>query len=107
MGDVWLGHEGLEQKICVDSAAVHHYVVTGWYETTAPDESTTAELDAQILAVGNPEPEPVDYTGWLKVDLVAEADARGLDITGTKDELIARLDGSDVTATEPEESAAE
>jgi hypothetical protein len=107
MTDVWLGHDGLEQKIRVDFGALHHYVVTGWYETTAPDEPTTAELDAQILAAGTPEPETVDYTGWLKADLVAEADARGLDTTGTKDELIARLDGNDVTATEPEEPAEE
>jgi hypothetical protein len=37
---------------------------------------------------------PVDYSGWLKADLVAEADSRGLDTSGTKDELVARLEAS-------------
>jgi len=40
-----------------------------------------------------PEPEAVDYGGWLKADLVATAAAQGLDTSGTKEDLIARLTG--------------
>lgn len=34
---------------------------------------------------------PVDYSGILKADLVALAEQRGLDSSGTKAELIERL----------------
>jgi hypothetical protein len=55
-----------------------------------PGEASAPEPEA----VSAPEPETVesaDYSGWLKADLVAEAESRGLDTSGTKDELIARL----------------
>jgi hypothetical protein len=98
--------------ITVPAEAMVHLRPSGWDETDPPaPEPTTDELDAALLAAAGygpepepePEPEPVDYTGWLKADLVAEAEARGLDTSGTKDDLIARLDGNDVTATEPDQ----
>ena len=69
-----------------------HLALSGWVDAYPVPES---------------EPETASYAGWLKADLVAEAESRGLDTTGTKDDLIARLDGNDVTATEPDQSAEE
>lgn len=41
------------------------------------------------------EDEDADYSDWTKDELVAEAERRGLSKSGTKDELIARLDSDD------------
>jgi len=115
MGDVWATNDRIDPRpvVQVGPEALVHLAASGWYEVDPPPEQTTEELDADLLAAAgygpDPDPseaseapEPVDYTGWLKADLVAEAEARGLDTTGTKDDLIGRLDGNDVTATEPE-----
>ena len=71
-----------------------------------PDEAVP-HLEASGWVDANPQPELAGYSGWLKADLVAEAESRGLSTTGTKDDLIARLDGNDVTATEPDQPAEE
>ncbi len=55
--------------------------------TTAPVD--TDEVEAELL-----EPEE-GYAGWIKADLAAELEERGLPHSGTKDELIARLEEHD------------
>jgi hypothetical protein len=47
--------------------------------------------EQQPEPLAEPPAEVVDYSGWLKADLVAEAAAQGLDTSGTKEDLIARL----------------
>ena len=39
--------------------------------------------------------EPTDYTGMLKSDVVALAEARAIDSSGTKADIVARLEASD------------
>ena len=103
---IWADNPNLPgQRIQTTRGSLAHLAASGWQEGEPEPPVTAAELD-QYLRVVIDEPaeeEPVDYTGWLKADLVAEAESRGLDTTGTKDDLIARLDGNDVTATEPDE----
>jgi hypothetical protein len=107
---IWADHDNLPgQRIYTTRGSLAQLGTSGWVEgepepvlTAADLEQEPAEEAATDESAGE---EPVDYSGWLKVDLVAEADARGLDTTGTKDDLIGRLDGNDVTATEPEQPA--
>jgi hypothetical protein len=99
----WIEHPTLPgQPARIQRQSLPHAIRTGWVETDPVPELTAADIEGTEIPGAD---EPVDYTGWLKADLVTEAEARGLDTTGTKDELIARLDGNDVTATEPEEPA--
>jgi hypothetical protein len=42
-----------------------------------------------------PEPETADYGALLKPDLVEEADKRGIDSSGTKADIIERLEADD------------
>ena len=116
MSDLWAANDLLPGvKIPATDESLVHLRSSGWYETEADSEPSTAELDVELLAAAGYGPAPaedvapevVDYTGWLKADLVAEAESRGLDTTGTKDDLIGRLDGNDVTATEPNQPAEE
>ena len=58
--------------------------------TEAVDAAVPAEAEVQAEVQAEPEP-PTGYGGWLKADLVAEAESRGLDTSGTKEDLIARL----------------
>src|SRR5436190_20319689 len=89
MGDVTLAHPNLPgQLITVPEEAVPTHRASGWTDDV-------------------PAPEPVDYSGWTKDELIAEADSRGLPLNGTKADLIARLDGNDVSATEPDQPAEE
>ena len=102
---VWIEHPTLPgQKVKVERQSLLHHIRNGWVETDPVPELTAADIEGTEIPGAD---EPVDYTGWLKADLVAEAESRGLDTTGTKDDLIGRLDGNDVTATEPEEPAEE
>ena len=55
-----------------------------------PPPSTEAAEVTIATAVGEADTE--DYATWLKADLVSLADERGLDSTGTKADLIARLE---------------
>jgi len=113
---IWADNDTLPgQRIYTSRGSLAQLGRSGWREGEPEPDAVTADLDRQILiAAGQqlPDEEPAeevdesaDYTGWLKADLVEEAEARGLDTSGTKDDLIARLDGNDVTATEPEEPA--
>jgi hypothetical protein len=109
---IWVDNPNLPgQRVYTSRGSLAHLGRSGWQEGPAELEPSPDELDAELLAAAGygpePEPEPVDYTGWLKADLVAEAESRGLDTTGTKDDLIGRLDGNDVTATEPDQPAEE
>ena len=106
---VWLENtDGV--KIQVDRQSLPHYIGR-WQETGPPPQRSTAELDAELLANAGYAEEPVadekpaSYAGWLKADLVAEAASRGLDITGTKDDLITRLeDNESLPESDQEES---
>jgi hypothetical protein len=66
---------------------------------TALSTPATEALDQadELLAKANEnEPEELPpYRQWLKDDLVDEAKDRGLDYTGTKDDLVKRLDKDD------------
>jgi hypothetical protein len=42
-----------------------------------------------------PEAEATDYSSLLKGELVSEAEQRGIDSSGTKSDIIARLEASD------------
>jgi hypothetical protein len=104
---IWADNPNLPgQRINTTRGSLAQLGMSGWVEGDPEPPVTAAELEAEP-AEEPIEEEPVDYTGWLKADLIAEAEARGLDTTGTKDDLIARLDSNDVTATEPEEPTAE
>lgn len=46
-------------------------------------------------APSEPETQTVDYGSLLKTELVAEADERGIDSTGTKADIIKRLEQAD------------
>jgi len=83
------------QLVTYPDDAADTLAASGWVNVNAP----TPEPE--------PEPELASYAGWLKADLVAEAESRGLDTTGTKDDLIARLDGNDLSATEPDQPPTE
>jgi len=99
----WIEHPTLPgQTVKIARQSLPDNVRNGWVETDPEPELTAAAIEGTEIPGTE---EPVDYTGWLKADLVAEAESRGLDTTGTKDDLIGRLDGNDVTATEPEPPA--
>jgi hypothetical protein len=55
---MWLSHPDLpDQPIQVDDESLAHYARSGWVETEAPIEPTTAELDALLLSTHIEEPE--------------------------------------------------
>ena len=61
----------------------------------------SAAASAPIAAEPEVEPEPaadtetVDYGALLKADLVEQAEQRGIDATGTKADIIERLEADD------------
>jgi hypothetical protein len=63
-------------------AAVYQLV-----NATIPEDKREPYYDALGLYV-----EP-DYDDWSKADVVAEANARGLDSTGSKADIVERLEG--------------
>jgi hypothetical protein len=62
---------------------------------TAPPQLGPAEIEEDEPA-DEPEPyAPIDYSKWLKADLVAEAELRALDPAGTAEVLRTRLAADD------------
>lgn len=59
------------------------------------DADADAETPADAEAPADPADEPVDYESLLKADLVALANERGIDSSGTKAEIIERLQIAD------------
>jgi hypothetical protein len=103
---IWADHDNLPgQRIYTTRGSLAQLGRSGWVEGEPEPVLTAAEIEREPAEEPADDEADADYSGWLKADLIAEAEARGLDTTGTKDDLIARLDGSDVTATEPEEPA--
>jgi hypothetical protein len=101
---IWADNDNLPgQRIYTPRGSLAQLGMSGWVEGEPEPVVTAASLEATEEA--SDDEADADYSSWLKADLIAEADARGLDTTGTKDDLIGRLDGNDVTATEPEQPA--
>lgn len=65
-----------------------------------PGDLSDGSVPAPVEGEGDQEPpaEPVDYESMLKADLVALANERGIDSTGTKAEIIERLQIADAAA---------
>lgn len=61
-------------------------------EPSVPAPEPPPEPEPLPVFEAEPLPEPVlDYSSWLKADLVAYASALGVDASGTKADIIARL----------------
>ena len=54
-----------------------------------------APIERTTVTAPEPETETVDYGALLKADLVEQADERGIDSTGTKADIIERLEADD------------
>ena len=101
---IWADNPNLPgQRIYTPRGSLAQLAASGWVEGEPEPPVTAADLEAAEEPVDDEA--DADYSSWLKADLIAEAEARGLDTSGTKDDLIARLVGNDVTATEPEQFA--
>jgi hypothetical protein len=60
---------------------------------TLPDGSRVRNVDHALERSAGDEPVTEGYSSMKKDELVSEAEARGLDSSGTKEEIIARLEG--------------
>lgn len=79
------------------------YVEPADVEETGGDEPVTGAATEETEA-----PEPVDYHDFNVTDLRAELAERGLPVSGTKDELVARLEEDDkARADQAEQNTAE
>ena len=65
--------------------------------SSAPVRAIQRERRAPRAAAPEPEPETetVDYGSLLKADLVEQAEHRGIDSSGTKADIIERLEADD------------
>ena len=57
--------------------------------------TAAAPIKRTTVAAPEPETETVDYGAMLKTELVETADERGIDSTGTKADIIERLEADD------------
>ncbi len=107
------GYEGIREK--VDAWKPKEEDEEGEYDArqdVRPAPQVTGEADSLGETTTIPEgadgsddsdEEEVDYSSASKAELVAEAEERGLPTSGTKDELIKRLEEDDAKEDEEEE----
>lgn len=80
----------------------------GYVEPAATEETTEELATGDATEESTEAPEPVDYHDFNVTDLRAELAERGLPVSGTKDELVARLEEDDkARADEAEQNTAE
>ena len=102
-----LGHEGVREKVDAWTPGETPEADARQDVRPAPQTTGDADLPTTPQTPDEEEEEEVDYSEASKDELVAEAKRRELPASGTKDEIIARLEAYDAEHADEEEEIEE